>query len=77
MDSALLQHEVTTFGLQLKLMLIDMILFLVGEYRESVDLIRTALADNPSPEMTVALIQAYNHITQVYGEIIWDLIQRL
>ena len=77
METALLQHEVTTFGLQLKLMLIDMILFLINEYRDSVELIRTALAENPSPEMAVALIQAYNHVTQVYGELIWNLIQRL
>ena len=77
MEIALLQHEVTNFGLQLKLMLFDMILFLLDQYSRSVGDIQTALAANPSPDMTVALMKAYVHVTQIYGELIRDVMQRL
>lgn len=77
MDFALLQHDVMTFGLQLKLMLFDLILGLTNEYMNTIEHIQLVLRDDPSPEMTVAMHKAFTNVTQVYGQMIWDLMQRL
>ena len=77
MDFAILHLEITAFGLKLKLMLFEMILHLLAEYKTTVDQIQQVLQDDPSPEMTAAMYKVFWHVTQTYGELIGELMQRL
>ena len=72
-----MELELLAFGLQLKLMLIDVILGLMDEYMTTAQQIQQVLQDDPSPEMTVAMYKVFRHVTQVYGQLIGELMQRL